>query len=88
MKLSVILPARNEAASIESLLPRIRAAESDAEIIVVDDGSEDATPQLATDAGARLISHPYALGNGAAIKAGARIASGDVLVFMDADGQH
>ena len=88
MKLSVILPARNEAASLESLLPRIRAAENDAEIIVVDDASEDATPKLAADAGARLISHPYPLGNGAAIKAGARVATGDVLIFMDADGQH
>jgi glycosyltransferase involved in cell wall biosynthesis len=41
-----------------------------------------------TEAGARLISHPYPLGNGAAIKAGARAATGDVLIFMDADGQH
>ncbi len=88
MKLSVILPAKNEAPSLAALLPRIRAALGDAEIIVVDDGSTDATARVATEAGARLVSHPYSLGNGAAVKAGARAASGNVLVFMDADGQH
>ncbi len=59
-----------------------------AEIIVVDDGSEDATAVLAQEAGARVISHPYSKGNGAAVKTGARAARGEILVFMDADGQH
>jgi len=87
-RLSVILPARNEAPSLAALLPRLKAMLGEAEIIVVNDGSTDDTAQVAADAGVRLISHPYGLGNGAAIKTGARAASGDILVFMDADGQH
>ena len=88
MNITVILPAKNEAASLAALLPLITAALPDAEIIVVNDGSTDDTARVVTDAGARLISHPYSLGNGAAIKTDARPATGDVLVFMDADGQH
>jgi glycosyltransferase involved in cell wall biosynthesis len=59
-----------------------------AELVVVDDGSTDATAQVAADAGARVVRHPYSMGNGAAIKSGARAAKGEILVFMDADGQH
>lgn len=55
---------------------------------MVDDGSTDNTARLASDAGAKVVSHPYSKGNGAAIKSGARAASGDVIAFMDADGQH
>ena len=88
MKISVILPARNEARNLEHLLHRLATLITDAEIIVVNDGSEDATADIAQSAGARVISHPYPLGNGAAIKAGARAARGDTFVFMDADGQH
>jgi glycosyltransferase involved in cell wall biosynthesis len=58
------------------------------EIIVVNDGSTDDTAAICAAHGVRLISHPYPMGNGAAIKSGARAARGDVLVFMDADGQH
>jgi glycosyltransferase involved in cell wall biosynthesis len=57
-------------------------------VIVVDDGSTDATAAVAREHGARVLSSPYSMGNGAAIKRGARSASGDVFVFMDADGQH
>src|SRR5690554_2376676 len=60
----------------------------DAEIIVVDDGSTDDTAAVAAYLGARVLSSPYSMGNGAAIKRGARAASGEILVFMDADGQH
>ena len=88
MKVSIILPAKNEAASLGALLSRIRQRLPDAEILVVNDGSSDQTAQTAQEQGARVISHPYSLGNGAAVKAGARAASGDVLVMMDADGQH
>lgn len=88
MKVSVVIPARNEAQSLGKLLKRIRDQNAAWEIIVADDGSSDATPQLALDAGATVVSHPYSKGNGAAVKSGARAASGDVLVFMDADGQH
>lgn len=88
MAVSIILPARNEADAIGSLIGRIQALIKDAEVIVVDDGSDDATASVAEYAGARVLSHPYSLGNGAAIKAGARAARGAVLVFLDADGQH
>jgi glycosyltransferase involved in cell wall biosynthesis len=67
---------------------QIRALLPEAEVIVVDDGSSDSTGEAAAEAGARVICHPYSKGNGAAIKSGARAATGDVIVFMDADGQH
>ena len=86
--ISVVLPAKNEAASLPAVLRRIRAVLPDAEMLVVDDGSTDATPAVAVAEGARVVSHPVSLGNGAAIKTGARNARGDTLVFLDADGQH
>lgn len=86
--LSIILPAKNEAGAVGQTVARIRAEYPDAEILVINDGSTDQTAQLAEDAGARVINHPYSMGNGAAIKTGARSATGDILVFMDADGQH
>lgn len=88
MSLSVILPARNEAASLQSLIPRILALGIANEVIVVDDGSNDDTAQVAATAGAKVVHHPYGIGNGAAVKSGARAATGDVIVLMDADGQH
>ena len=87
--LTLILPARNEAGNLKLLLPRLRAAlPRGAEILVIDDGSTDDTPSICRNNGARVISHPYPMGNGAAIKTGARNAKGESLVFMDADGQH
>jgi len=87
-KVSIVLPAHNEAAGLARVLPVLRGEFATAEIIVVDDGSNDNTREVSQAEGVRLISHPYNLGNGAAIKTGARAARGDVLVFMDADGQH
>jgi glycosyltransferase involved in cell wall biosynthesis len=88
MDVTVVLPARNEAEGLRRTLPALRAALPGAEVIVVDDGSSDDTAAVAAAHGARVLANPYALGNGAAIKRGTRAASGDILVFMDADGQH
>ena len=55
---------------------------------MIDDGSTDHTASEAQRAGAKVFSHPYNIGNGAAIKSGIRVATGDILVFMDGDGQH
>ncbi len=87
-KLSVVIPAKNEARSLSSVLGGVRQHAADAEIIVVNDGSTDDTAAVARAAGAQVIDHPYSKGNGAAIKTGARAATGDVIIFMDADGQH
>jgi glycosyltransferase involved in cell wall biosynthesis len=86
--ISIILPAKNEAAALAELLPKLRAALPGAEILVADDGSTDDTRALCQQHGVQCLSSPYSMGNGAAIKRGARAASGDILVFMDADGQH
>ena len=88
MQLSVVLPAKNEAASVKQTVLGILDKYPQAEVIVVDDGSDDRTASLAAEAGARVVRHPYSKGNGAAIKTGARAASCGVIVFMDADGQH
>ncbi|MEF9977305.1 MAG: glycosyltransferase family 2 protein [Thermomonas sp.] len=85
---SIILPARNEAEGLRRTLPALHAAFPDAEVIVVDDGSVDETAAVCVAQGVKVLSSPYAMGNGAAVKRGARAASGEVLVFMDADGQH
>ncbi len=85
---SIVLPAYNEAGVVGSVVSRLREQFPDAELLVVDDCSTDETAAEARQAGAKVISHQYNMGNGAAIKTGARHAKGDVLVFMDADGQH
>lgn len=88
MIISIVLPAKNEAAAIGGTVAGIRRHCPDAEVIVVNDGSTDSTAEVAEAAGARVVHHPYSKGNGAAIKTGTRAASGDVIIFMDADGQH
>jgi len=87
-KLSIVIPAKNEAASLKSLLPSLLAQFSGAEIIVVDDGSGDSTAALCQHHGVSCVRHLYSKGNGAAIKSGCRRASREAIVFMDADGQH
>ncbi|MEP5764423.1 MAG: glycosyltransferase family 2 protein [Halieaceae bacterium] len=86
--LSIVIPAKNEEVGLGAVLPELRAAYPEAELIVVNDGSTDETAAVAELNGVRLVSHPYSKGNGAAIKSGARTATGDVILFMDADGQH
>lgn len=87
-KISVIIPAYNEAPTIGDLVLKTKRLYPDVEIVVVNDGSTDDTGAIARNAGARVFSHPYNIGNGAAIKSGIRIARGDILVFMDGDNQH
>lgn len=87
-EVSIILPAKNESAGLAKILPNLRALYPDAQILVIDDGSTDDTVTVCESAGVEVVSHRYSMGNGAAIKTGARIATGNVLVFMDADGQH
>ncbi len=89
---SVVIPAYNEKEGIATVVTNIQqvmASQNQSyEIIVVDDGSHDATAESARQAGARVISHPYNIGNGAAVKTGIRNARGKALVILDADGQH
>lgn len=85
---TVIIPAKNEEDTIGGLVKEILVLYPTCEVIVVNDGSTDQTKSEAESAGAIVITHPYSVGNGAAIKSGVRASHHDVLVFMDADGQH
>lgn len=87
-KVSVIVPALNEGATIADVVRRILAVDPSYEVIVIDDGSADDTARAAKAAGARVIRHPYNLGNGASITSGSLAARGEVVVMIDADGQH
>ncbi len=86
---TIIIPAYNEAMSIQAVLEGVRKViEPEDEVLLVDDGSTDDTARTARDLGASVISHPYNIGNGAAVKTGLRVAKGDIIITMDADGQH
>lgn len=91
-EISVIIPAYNEEASIASVVEQVHHSLGSLghvyEIIVVDDGSDDGTATRACESGAEIVSHPYNIGNGAAIKSGIRAARGRYLVMLDGDGQH
>ena len=86
--LSIVIPAKNEAENLKRFLPRLLAVVVDAEVIVVNDGSTDDTLSICEQHDVTVVTHPYSKGNGAAIKTGARTAKGEVIVFMDGDGQH
>ena len=85
---SVVIPALDEAATIGDVVARLGAAAHWREMLVIDDGSRDATAERARAAGACVVRHPYTKGNGAAVKSGIRRASGEFVLIIDADGQH
>ena len=85
---SVVIPAFNEAAAIGSLVTALLDTASWREVLVIDDGSDDSTGDRAATAGARVVRHPYNKGNGAAVKTGIRQATGQMILVIDADGQH
>jgi glycosyltransferase involved in cell wall biosynthesis len=89
LEISIIIPAYNEADNLAKLLGKIRTLRlPQTEIIVVDDGSTDRTADVALNAGASVVRHPYNIGNGAAVKSGIRAARGKLILLMDGDGQH
>lgn len=89
MKVSVVIPAYNEEQGLQKLIPEIFGVLGrNCEILVVNDCSTDNTSNVARDLGAKVLDNPYNMGNGAGVKRGIREASGDVVVLMDADGQH
>ncbi|MDH4228148.1 MAG: glycosyltransferase family 2 protein [Nitrospirota bacterium] len=87
--LSVVIPCYNEEMNIGPVVAGVRTQMGpEVEVIVVDDGSSDATARIAAEAGARVVRHAYNIGNGAAWKSGIRAARGRNIVIMDGDGQH
>ena len=87
-EVSIVIPAFNEGPVIAQVVAALAAAGAWHEIIVVDDGSADATGAHAAAAGACVVKHPYNKGNGAAVKSGIRRATGDYVLIVDGDGQH
>jgi glycosyltransferase involved in cell wall biosynthesis len=90
-KTLVVVPALNEAARIGAVLDRLRDAVPSVDALVIDDGSRDATARTARLHGARVVSHVFNLGYGAALQTGYKVAvrdGYDLVVQMDADGQH
>lgn len=85
---TIIIPAHNEEEGIAEVIDGIKRLNRGYEILVIDDGSTDNTYKLATENGIKVIRHPYNKGYGAALKTGIRNAEADIVLFMDADGQH
>jgi glycosyltransferase involved in cell wall biosynthesis len=89
MKLSVIIPVYNEVGNIEEILKRVKATQQAAEIIVVDDGSQDGTRDILKKLDGRekvrVILHETNQGKGAAVRTGMDAAAGEILLIQDAD---
>jgi hypothetical protein len=91
MKIIILVPAYNEASRIGSVVRCVRGMFPSYDVVVVDDGSQDATVEEARAAGAEVVSHPFNMGYGVAIQTGYKYAlrnGYDYLVQMDGDGQH
>ena len=95
--ISVFFPAFNDAPSLRALIPRtvetLQSLAQDFEIIVIDDGSADETPQVLADFEGqfpflRVVCHPRNLGYGAALRSGFQAASKDLVFYTDGDGQY
>lgn len=88
MRLSIVIPAYNEELRLPGMLERLGAATraAETEILIVDDGSDDRTAEIASAAGARVLSLPRNGGRGAAVRAGIAAAMGELILEMDADG--
>ncbi len=86
--LSVVLPAFNEEQALPTVVGNIRRSVPDAEIIVVDDGSQDATAQIAHDLDCVLVRHDHNRGKGTAIRSGLARSHGDKIIVMDADATY
>ena len=87
----IVIPAFNEAAPLAALLAELQRTLPDHELVVIDDGSRDRSAEIAAQAGARVLRHPYNLGDGAALQTGFKYAlesGAPWVVQMDADGQH
>ena len=87
----VIIPAKDEEASLPRLLDELRMQHAPGDTLVIDDGSEDATADVARRSGCRVLQHPVNLGYGASLQTGYLFAlrrDYDLVLQMDADGQH
>lgn len=85
---SVIIPTYNEEDTIGEIIKKIISIDQNWEIIVVDDGSSDKSFDIASSMEAKVLRNPYNIGLGGCLKRGAREAKGDILIFIDGDGQH